>query len=158
MPSNKSDDIKAQGIPLAVSLTDANDHDVTKHLPLVDAMLALRDERGRPCSRPARVKGDRACHSKKHAANLGGVAASLSSSRAAPGTAMFLGATRWLVERTTGWPRQSRRHGVRDERRTEILEFPGFGGHRPHGLPGADDGSIRIDGGAVAEASSPHSL
>jgi hypothetical protein len=30
------------------------------------------------------------------------------------------------------------------------------GGRRPHGLPGADDEAIRIDGGAVAEFSTPH--
>jgi hypothetical protein len=32
------------------------------------------------------------------------------------------------------------------------------GGHRPHGLPGADDGAIRIDGGEVAEVFTPHTL
>lgn len=32
------------------------------------------------------------------------------------------------------------------------------GGLRPHGLPGADDGAVRIEGGAVAEASTPHPL
>jgi hypothetical protein len=31
------------------------------------------------------------------------------------------------------------------------------GGRRPHGLPGADDEALRIDGGAVAEISTPHS-
>jgi len=32
------------------------------------------------------------------------------------------------------------------------------GGRRPHGLPGVDDEAIRIDGGAVAEFSTPRSL
>ena len=29
-------------------------------------------------------------------------------------------------------------------------------GHRPHSLPGADDGAIRVEGGTVAEFSTPH--
>jgi hypothetical protein len=45
--------VEAQGIPLTVSLTGGNRHDVTQLLPLVEAIALIRDKRGRPPSNPA---------------------------------------------------------------------------------------------------------
>src|SRR5690606_7050724 len=56
----------AQGVPLAVTLTGANAHDVTQLLPLVDAIAPVAGKVGRPVRRPLRVQGDRAYGSKRH--------------------------------------------------------------------------------------------
>jgi transposase len=39
----------ARGIPLAISLTGGNDHDVTQLLPLIDAIPAVGGKRGSGC-------------------------------------------------------------------------------------------------------------
>jgi transposase len=52
--------VDAQGIPLAPLLTEAQRHDVTQLLPLVEAIAPVRGRRGRPRRRPERVQGDRA--------------------------------------------------------------------------------------------------
>lgn len=56
----------AQGIPLAVSLTKANRHDVTQLLPLLDKIPPVRGKPGRPRRRPERIQGDRAYDSGPH--------------------------------------------------------------------------------------------
>src|SRR4029453_9421091 len=48
-----------RGVPLAVRLTGANRNDSQEALALVDAILPLRGERGRPRRRPDCVLGDR---------------------------------------------------------------------------------------------------
>jgi hypothetical protein len=50
---------EAQGIPLAVILTDANRHDVAQLHALVDAIPPIGGKRGRPLSKPQVVQGDR---------------------------------------------------------------------------------------------------
>jgi len=104
------------------TLTAANDHDVTQLLPLVDAVPKLRGKRGRPCFRPARVQGDRAYHSKPHAAELR--RRNIQPVIAQRGTehGSGLGTTRWVVERTISWLHQYRRLRVRYERRADIHE------------------------------------
>lgn len=52
-----------RGVPLAVKLTGANVHDVTRLQPLVEAILPLRGKRGRPRRRPKAVQVDRAYES-----------------------------------------------------------------------------------------------
>jgi transposase len=56
----------AQGVPLAVTLTGANRHDVTQLLPLLDKVPHVKGKRGRPRSRPNLVQGDRAYDSQPH--------------------------------------------------------------------------------------------
>src|SRR5262245_35755804 len=56
----------AQGIPLAVTLTGANRHDVTQLLPLVDKVPPVRGKPGAPRFRPERVQADRAYDSGPH--------------------------------------------------------------------------------------------
>jgi len=112
----------AQGIPLVVTLTAANAHDVTQLLPLVDQIPPLRGRRGRPCFRPARVQGDRAYHSQAHAAEL--QRRNIQPVIAQRGTphGSGLGKTRWVIERTLSWLHQYRRLRVRYERRVDIHE------------------------------------
>lgn len=62
--------IDAQGIPLAVTLTGANRHDVTQLLPLVDKIPHVRGRRGAPRFRPEHIQGDRAYDSEPHRKTL----------------------------------------------------------------------------------------
>jgi transposase len=56
----------ANGIPLAVILTEANRHDVTQLLPLLDKVPRVKGQRGAPRCRPDQVQGDRAYDSEPH--------------------------------------------------------------------------------------------
>jgi IS5 family transposase len=51
--------VDAHGIPLAVTLTGGNRHDITQLLPLVDAVPPIRGLRGRPRRRPRQLFADR---------------------------------------------------------------------------------------------------
>lgn len=58
--------VEGRGIPLAVSLTGANRHDITQLLTLVESIPPVRGRRGRPRQRPEKVQGDRAYDSEPH--------------------------------------------------------------------------------------------
>jgi transposase len=58
------------GIPLAMTLTGANRHDVTQLLPLVDKIPHVKGKPGAPRFRPKHVQGDRAYHSERHCKEL----------------------------------------------------------------------------------------
>jgi len=112
----------AQGTPLAVQLTGANDHDVTHLLPLVEAIPPVRGKRGHPRRRPRRVQGDRAYDSEPHRQELRarGIEPVLARRNTEHGSG--LGVYRWVVERTIAWLHQFRRLRIRYERRPEIHE------------------------------------
>jgi hypothetical protein len=58
--------IHAQGIPVNVILTEANRHDATQLLALVEGVQPIRDKRGRPLKKPRFVQADRAYDSRTH--------------------------------------------------------------------------------------------
>lgn len=60
----------ANGIPLAISLTGANRHDVTQLLPLLDKIPPVKGKPGAPRCRPKCVQGDRAYDSEPHRQRL----------------------------------------------------------------------------------------
>ena len=60
----------ANGIPLAVILTEANRHDVTQLLPLVEKIPRVKGKPGAPRCRPHQVQGDRAYDSEPHRRRL----------------------------------------------------------------------------------------
>jgi transposase len=99
-----------------VILTEANRHDITQLLPLVEAIPPLAGKRGRPRHKPLCVQGDRAYDSQPHRRNLHarGIRTQLAKRRAEHGSG--LGKTRWVVERTIAWLRQFRRLRIRYER------------------------------------------
>ena len=101
--------VDGRGVPLAVILTQANRHDVTQLLPLIDAIPPLKGRRGAPRRRPARVYADRAYDSQPHRTELRrrGVASSIARKRTAHGSG--LGKVRWVVERTFAWLNRFRR-------------------------------------------------
>jgi len=112
----------ARGIPLALTLTGANRHDVTQLKALVEAIPAVRGQRGRPRRRPDRVQGDRAYDSQPHRNWLRslGMASDLARRNTEHGSG--LGVYRWVVERTLSWLHQQRRLRTRFDRRDDIHE------------------------------------
>lgn len=113
---------EAQGLPLAAILTGANAHEVPQLLPLVDAMPAVRGQRGRPRHRPDCVQGERGYDSEPHREGLRarGTEPALAKRGTLHGSG--LGVYRGVVERTRSWLHQFRRLRIRYERLPEIQE------------------------------------
>jgi transposase len=112
----------AKGIPLAVSLSGANRHDVTQLLPLVAAIPPVRGKRGRPRRKPNRIQGDRADDSEAHREALRWLRIEPVLAKRATEHGSGLGVYRWVVERTLAWLHQFRRLRIRYERRADIHE------------------------------------
>lgn len=85
--------VDRHGTPLAVSLTGGNRHDVTRLIPLLDAIPRIRGLRGRPRHRPKRLYADRGYDFRK---------------------------SRWVVERTFAWLHQFKRLRIRYEIRADL--------------------------------------
>jgi transposase len=58
--------VEGHGVPLSVSLTGANRHDITQLLTLVEHLPPVRGKRGRPRQKPKELQGDRAYDSEPH--------------------------------------------------------------------------------------------
>ena len=58
--------VEGRGVPLSISLTGANRHDITQLLNLVESIPPVKGRRGRPRRKPKRVQGDRAYDSEPH--------------------------------------------------------------------------------------------
>jgi transposase len=112
----------ANGIPLNVTLTGANAHDVTQLLPLIDGIPPVRGKPGRPRSRPDRVQGDRGYDSEPHRRELRSRRIEPVLARRNTEHGSGLGVTRWVVERTLAWLHQLRRLRTRYDRRDDIHE------------------------------------
>jgi len=111
---------EAQGIPLAVHVTEANRHDVTEMLPLVDAIPSIGGKRGRPRKRQEVLQGDAAYHSQAHHRELRQRLIKPIIRQRGTDHGSGLGKTRWVVERTLSWLHQNRRLRVRYEKRADI--------------------------------------
>lgn len=110
------------GIPLAVRLTGANEHDVTQMLALVDDVPPIAGKPGHPRQRPEVLFADRAYDSKAHRLALRQRGIRPCIARRGEGHGSGLGIYRWVVERTISWLHQFRRLRVRFERRADIHE------------------------------------
>jgi transposase len=108
------------GNPLAAETTAANVNDVTRFVPLVDAVAPVRGRRGRPRRRPKSIYGDRAYHSRKSRSELHERRIKVRVARPSDPHGSGLGRTRWVVERTLSWLHQYWRLRVRYERRADI--------------------------------------
>ena len=110
----------AHGIPLAVSITGANRHDVNQLLPLVDAIPPIAGKVGRPRKRPDKLQGDRAYDSQAHrqALRQRGIEPVLAKRWTPHGSG--LGEYRWPVERSLSWLHQNRRLRVRYDKSPDI--------------------------------------
>lgn len=112
----------AQGIPLAATLTGANQPDVTQLLPLVEGIPPVRGQQGHPRRRPDQAQGDRAYDSDLHRSALGSLGVRPILARRFTEHGSGLGVYRWMVERTLSWLHQFRRLRTRYERRADIHE------------------------------------
>jgi transposase len=112
----------AQGIPLSIVLTQANRHDVTQVLPLLNALPPVAGLRGAPKRRPELIQADRAHDSDPLRALLAerGIDTPIARRRTAHGSG--LGKTRWVVERTIAWLHPFRRLRLHYERLPSIHE------------------------------------
>jgi transposase len=102
--------------------TAANVNDVTRFVPVIDAVPSVRGRRGRPRRRPKEVYGDRAYHSRSSRRELRLRRIKVRVARPKDPHGSGLGRRRWVVERTISWLHQHRRLRVRYERRADIHE------------------------------------
>jgi transposase len=93
----------AQGIPLATTVTGANEADVNQLLPLVDDIPDLSGPQQDKPTRPEELYCDRAYDSEPHREGLRerGVEPKIPKRRTEHGSG--LGVYRWVVERTEAW-------------------------------------------------------
>jgi transposase len=114
--------VDAGGIPLAFVLTSANVHDSLLLEPLIDAVPPIRQCRGRPRRRPAKLHGDKGYNYPRcrRACRKRGIVPRIARRGVESGER--LGRHRWVVERTLAWFARFRRLTVRYERRADIFE------------------------------------
>jgi IS5 family transposase len=107
--------VEGRGIPLSISLTGANRHDITELMKLVEGIPKVKGRQGRPCQRPKKVQGDRGYDSEPHRRKLKkkGIQPIIAKRNTKHGSG--LGKTRWVVERTLSWLHQFRKLKVREE-------------------------------------------
>jgi transposase len=107
---------------LSIILTEANRHDITQLMPLIEGIPAIGGKPGRPLQKPDCVQADRGYDSEPHrqALDARGIRSELAKRRTANGSG--LGKTRWVVERTIAWLHQFRRLRVRYEKSPLIHE------------------------------------
>lgn len=112
--------VDRHGIPLAVSLTGGNRHDVTQLLPLLDAIPHIPGLPGRPLHRPGRLFADRGYDFDKYRRLLWKRGIKPVIARRGDVHGSGLGRTRWVVERTFAWLHQFKRLRIRYERRADL--------------------------------------
>jgi len=112
----------ANGIPLNLTLTGANRHDVTELLPVVDGIPPVAGKPGHPRHRPDELYADRAYDSELHCKEVRrrGIEPHLAKRNTEHGSG--LGVHRWVSERTLSWLHQFRRLKTRYDRRADIQE------------------------------------
>jgi transposase len=105
----------AQGIPLAVHVTDANAADVTEMLPLADDIPDLCGGDGDKPTKPEELYGDRANDSEPHRQKLRkrGIEPKIAKRGTEHGSG--LGVNRWVVERTNSWLHSFRKLRLRND-------------------------------------------
>ncbi|MET8539645.1 IS5 family transposase [Kitasatospora sp. NPDC004799] len=108
------------GIPVAVTLTGGNRHDVTQLMPLPDAIPSVRGLRGRPRHRPRRLYADRGYDFDEYRRLLWkrGIKPMIARRGVTHGSG--LGKVRWVVERAFAWLHQFKRLRIRYERRADL--------------------------------------
>jgi transposase len=113
--------VDQSGIPLAFALTAAgNRNHVTKLIPLLDAVPAVRGAVGRPRHRPDSVIADRGSDHDKYRRLLRQRGIKPLIARRRPEHGSGLGRYRWVVERTFAMLHNFKRLLVRYERRADM--------------------------------------
>ena len=109
----------ANGIPLAVTTTAANTHDVIEAIHVVASVPPVQGKRGRPKARPESLVADKAYDDGALRALLRWLGVRPLIPRRGE-TAKGLGRQRWPVERTISWLHQFKRLRTRYDRRHDI--------------------------------------
>jgi transposase len=112
--------VDRRGTPLAVQLSGANVHESTVFDELVDAVPPVRQARGRPRKRPAKLHADKGYDYRKCRLALRRRGIKARIARRGVESSQRLGRHRWVVERTFAWLNRFRRLRVRYERREDI--------------------------------------
>ncbi|QHC23681.1 IS5 family transposase [Streptomyces sp. GS7] len=108
------------GTPLAISLTGGNRHDVTRLMPLLDAIPRMCGVRGRPRHRPGRPFADHGYDYDKYRRLLRARGITPKIARKGTPHGSGPGKTRWAVERTFARLHQFKRPRIRYEIRTDL--------------------------------------
>ena len=114
--------VDAAGTPLAAEVTAANVNDVTRLIPLVDAIRPVRGKPGAPLRKPEQVMGDRAYHDEKRRMTLSGRGIGTAIARRGDPHGSGLGILRYVVEQTIALLHQFRRLRTRFDKRADIHE------------------------------------
>ena len=112
--------VEAQGIPLAVITSGANVHDARMLLACIDAIEPIKQMRGRPRKRPAKLHADKAYDSQALRVELRRRGIRPQIARRGVDSSERLGRYRWVVERTGAWLNCFRRLRIRYERLDEV--------------------------------------
>jgi transposase len=112
--------VDRRGIPLAVMLTGANQHESTVFEALLDRIPPIRRRRGRPRTRPDKLHADKAYDIPRCRQALRRRHIKVRIARKGIESSKRLGRHRWVVERTLAWLAKYRRLTIRYERRADI--------------------------------------
>jgi transposase len=112
--------VDRRGIPLAVMLTGANQHESTVFEALLDRIPPIRRRRGRPRTRPDKLHADKAYDIPRCRQALRRRHITVRIARKGIESSKRLGRHRWVVERTLAWLAKYRRLTIRYERRADI--------------------------------------
>jgi IS5 family transposase len=115
--------VDRNGVPLAVTISGANEHDSKLLEETVDAIPALRlshRRRGRPRKRPTKLHADKGYDFPRCRQALRVRRIIPRIARRGIESSERLGRYRWVVERTLSWLNRFRRLKVRYERRADI--------------------------------------
>jgi transposase len=113
---------EAHGVPLAVTITGSNVHDVKELLHVVDSVPDVRGKVGHPQKRPDVLYGDRAYDSEPHREKLKRRGICPRFGRRGTEHGSGLGIYRWVVERTGSWLHSFRKLRLRTDRAAGIHE------------------------------------
>ena len=133
----------ARGIPLAVRITAANVHDSRVFEEMIDAVPPIRQRRGRPRRRLAKLHADKAYDIPRCREALCQRRIKARIARRGVETSERPGRHRWVVERTLAWFSRFRRLTARYERRAHTIRRSSRS--RPRSSAGAtsNDESVR---------------
>lgn len=112
----------ATGIPLAATLTGGDRNDVTRLIPLLEAVPPVRDKPGRPRQRPTIVLGDHGYDHDKYRCLVWDLGVKPVIARRGIQHVSGLGTQRWVVERAFAHLYWFRRLRIRWEIRDDIRE------------------------------------
>jgi transposase len=112
--------VDRQGLPLAAILGPANAHDSLSLAAVLDAIPPVRQRRGAPRRRPAKLHADKGYDFPRCRREVRRRHIIPRIARRGIESSRHLGRHRWVVERTIAWLHRNRRLRVRYERRDDI--------------------------------------